>query len=155
MSHSKSRRARRRIACEPHFTKTQVEVARGLCREGASAPDALSLERWTSSLLGRVWQRRRFGQDDESVDPMLFHGAPLLEGFAELGGDEAVPILAAIERLDRGPLGALARKLRNPISGPSPPQWIDQVGTTRIARAFAVRVPGDGEALLLEADDTC
>jgi hypothetical protein len=123
-----------------------------LCSEAASLDTPLVVEQWTSCLLGRVWQRRSLVPENRGLDPMFFLGRPILESFADVGGDGAKTVLTAVAQIDGGPLGSLARELADALTHATTPDWVGQVGTATIVRAFSDRVRGDGEALFLETD---
>src|SRR5205823_325863 len=127
-------------------------ASRALCRQAASVDSPLALERWASSLLGRVWQRRDLVDEDCGIDPLLFLGQPILRSFAEVGGSDGKIALSAVARLERGPLGGFAGELAASLSDVALPDWIEQVGSAAIVRALADCSPGDGEALLLETN---
>jgi hypothetical protein len=58
----------RRLTAPPD--RNQAAFARGLCRDVASIiDDPLTLERWTSSLLGRLWVRHRRNPAPLQHDP--------------------------------------------------------------------------------------
>jgi hypothetical protein len=80
---------------------------------------------------------------------MLAAGTPMLESLVEFGGSTAKTALAAMGRLDRGALGRAASQLADTLDAPLP-DWIADVGTAEVVRAFAGCSPGDGEAFLLE-----
>jgi hypothetical protein len=124
-------------------------VSRGLCEDAAAQPGVLELEQWTSLLLGRVWTHRTLRSGAAPVDAMLASGTWLLESFLEVGGSTGKTALAAMGRLDRGALGRAAAELAGTLDGPLP-DWITDVGTAEVVRAFADLSPGDGEAFLLE-----
>jgi hypothetical protein len=85
-----------------------------------------------------------------STDPMLAPARPVMETIAEVGGTPALTLLTAVSRLDRGGLAGAAAQLARGIDAPLP-DWLQEMGTATIVRAFSARSPGDGEALLLEA----
>ncbi len=85
-----------------------------------------------------------------STDAMLAPARPVLETIAEVGGTPARTLLTAVSRLDRGGLAGAAAQLARGIDAPLP-DWLQEVGTATIVRAFSARSLGDGEALLLEA----
>jgi hypothetical protein len=136
----------------PSSTPEQIRFARKLARGVAAINSVLELERWTSSLLGRVWEGRHRVDRACGVDPMLVRGAPILKSFAEVGGRGARTVLTAVARLDRGALGALAREMAASLADAPIPEWVELVGTATIVKAFATGAPGDGEALLLEVE---
>jgi len=86
------------------------------------------------------------------VDPLVLLGRPILMSFAEVGDNQGKTALTAVSRIARDPLGRLAGDLATSLGDAPVPDWIERVGSPKIARAFAERSPGDGEALLLEAD---
>lgn len=124
-----------------------------LAAAAAAFTSPLDLERWTSSLLGRVWERRRGLICDRDVDQMLRLGGPLIEGFAVAGGVGGKTVLAAVAALERGPLGLLAAGLAAGIDDPLPP-WSDAVGTARATRALSLTCLGGTHALVLGTDRT-
>jgi hypothetical protein len=65
------------------------------------------------------------------------------------GGSTAKTALAAMGRLDRGGLGRAAAELAGTLDAPVP-DWVADVGTAEVVRAFADLSHGDGEAFLLE-----
>jgi hypothetical protein len=147
-------RSQRRRPCPPHqrsdgLASTRARVSRGLCEEAAAQPGVLELEQWTSLLLGRIWTHRTPTSGDAPVDVMLAAGTPMLESLVEFGGATAKTALAAMGRLDRGGLGRAAAELAATLDAPLP-DWITDVGTAEVVRAFADHSPGDGEAFLLE-----
>jgi hypothetical protein len=127
----------------------RARVSRGLCEDAANQPGVLELEQWTSLLLGRIWTHRTPTSGDAPVDVMLVAGTPMLESLMEFGGSTAKTALAAMGRLDRGALGRAAAELAASLDAPLP-DWITDVGTAEVVRAFADCSPGDGEAFLLE-----
>jgi hypothetical protein len=131
------------------FASTRARVSRGLCEEAAAQRGVLELEQWTSLLLGRIWAHRTLRSGDAPVDVMLAAGTPLLESFVEVGGSIAKTALATMGGLDRGGLGRAAAQLAGTLDARIP-DWIEDVGTAEVVRAFADRSPGEGEALLLE-----
>lgn len=151
MSSTHSRRRQSRRPPSPNHGSIARQT-RLLCREAASLGSPLLLEQWTSGLLGQVWQRRGLVPEDRGLDPMFFLARPILDSFAEVGGDGAKAALAAVAQIDGGRLGSLARELADSLDDATTPDWIAQVGTATIVRAFSDRARGDGEALLLEAD---
>jgi hypothetical protein len=82
----------------------------------------------------------------------LYGGEPMVRSFAQLGGTPARIALTAIARIEQGPLGELASELASSLKDASIPDWVAEVGTAKIVRAFAHSKPGDGEALLLDTD---
>lgn len=102
-------------------------------------------------LLGRAWAHRGRGPQPRCADPMLAAGMPVLDAFADVGGGGARTALVALGRLDRGELGCLALKLAAGMEEPIP-NWVSEVGTAAVVRAFSAESPGDGETLLLEAE---
>jgi hypothetical protein len=124
-----------------------------LCRDVAAIDSPLNLERWTSSLLGRVWERRHFVTEacDTEV-AMLALGERILESFAKRGGREAKIALTAVAQIDRGPLGLLAGEHATSLMSARIPNWVAQVGTARIVKAYGTPSPGPEEGLLLVPD---
>jgi hypothetical protein len=116
--------------------------------------DPFLLEQWTSSLLGHAWQRRGWVAPEPPVDPMLVLGRSLLESIFDVGSVGAKTALLGVAKIETGALGKLALALADSLPGLSVPGWIDEVGSAGIVRVLADRSPGDGEALLLEADAT-
>ena len=130
---------------------TRARVARDLCMEAAAQGGAFELERWTSILLGRIWDRRGLALGHRSGDPMLAVGKPILESIVDVGGAPARTALAAVGRLDRGGLGRTASRLAQTIDA-SIPSWIAEVGAASVVRAFTNHSPGDGEGFFLESE---
>ena len=89
---------------------------------------------------------------DPDDDPMLVLGTGLLDAILEVGGREGKTVLTAVGQVDRGPLGRAARARAACLPADPIPDWMPQVGNAKIVRAFASHSPGDGEALLLEAE---
>jgi hypothetical protein len=133
----------------------QKQVAKKLCRDVAAIDGALNLERWTSSLLGRVWERRHMVTEEcETEVAMLAVGERLLESFATRGGSAARTALTAVAQIDRGALGLVAGEMATALAHAPIPDWVAQVGTARIVKAFATPGSGLEEALLLVPDHT-
>jgi hypothetical protein len=152
MSQSKSRRARRTRSYDRCFTPSPSVAARTLCRQAAALDTPLALERWASSLLGRLWERRDYVAQNRGIDPLFLLGRPILRSFAAVGANNGKIALTAVSRIDRGPLGRFAGELAASLGDAAMPDWIEQVGSSTIVGASAERSPGDGEALLLEPE---
>jgi hypothetical protein len=131
----------------------EAAAARRMCQQAASLARPLDLERWASSLLGKLWLRRSLMRPNRRTDPAFVLGERIVESFAAHGGSAGKTALVAVGRVDRGPLGSLARDLAASLEEVATPDWIAQVGTATVVRAFAQHSPGDGEALLLETDN--
>ena len=84
---------------------------------------------------------------------MLVVGEPILDLFADVGGDGAKRVLTAVARIDRGPLGVVAGAMAGALPATRMPVWMSQVGDARVTRAFSAYSPGDGEAIFLQVDD--
>jgi hypothetical protein len=130
----------------------RLEQARRLCRHAAAFACAFDLERWTSSLLGRFWERRWRIPHSEDDDPMLVVCKPILDAFAAVGGGEGKRALTAVARLDRGRLGVVAGELAAALPAARMPAWLAHVGEARVTRAFSAYSSGDGEAVFLRVD---
>jgi hypothetical protein len=130
----------------------RTRVARQLCRHAALLDDPLALERWISSLLGRMWERRHRVPEYGGADPMRVLGEPILESVVQVGGPGAPLILRGVAQIDRGPLGLLASELAASLDDVAVPDWIEEVGAATIVQAFATCAPGDGEALMLASE---
>lgn len=111
----------------------------------------LDLERFVGSLLGRIWERRLLLGADEQPRYALVLGSPIVASIAEHGGAGAPTLLRAIESLERGALARHAGQLARGLPRVGVPDWIEQVGTAEVTRAFSASSPGEGEAILLEA----
>ncbi len=83
---------------------------------------------------------------------MLVLGTGLFDAIVEVGGRDGKTVLTAVGQLDRGPLGLAARVRAASLPADPIPDWMPQVGNAKIVRAFASHSPGDGEAVLLEAE---
>ena len=151
MSHSRSSRARSRSRDRASVAH-RLGVPRNLCRQAASFDSPLGLELWASSLLGQVWERRVRAHAGSDGERMLVLAKPILRSFAEIGGSEGRIALTAVARIDRGGVGSLASRLAATLHDAAIPGWVAHVGTATIARAFAHRERGDGEALLLQTE---
>jgi hypothetical protein len=152
MSYSNPARQRAHQRSYKRRSPSHAAATRTLCRQAASFERPLDLERWTSSLLGQLWLRRHWVPGDYRGDPLLYGGEPMVRSFAHLGGTGGRTALTAIAKIDRGPLGELAGELAASLKDASIPDWVAEVGTAKIVRAFAHSEPGDGEALLLDTD---
>jgi hypothetical protein len=73
----------------------------------------------------------------------------MLESLVEFGGGTAKTALAAMGRMDRGALERAAAKLAVTLDARLP-DWITDVGTAEVVRAFSDYSLGDGDAFLLE-----
>lgn len=130
----------------------RARVARQLCHHAALLDDPLSLERWISSLLGRMWERRDRVPDYGGVDLMRALGEPILESVVRISGPGGRLILTGVAQIERGRLGLLAAELAASLVDVAAPDWIEEVGGARIVQAFSTYTPGDGEALLLASE---
>lgn len=127
----------------------RARAARLLCRQASSIDDPLALERFVSSLLGRLWERCEMVPDSGGVDPMRVLGEPIVDSVVEAGGLGGKLFLTALAQIERGALGLLAAERAASIPEVPVPDWVTQVGTASIVRAFSTYSPGDGEALML------
>jgi hypothetical protein len=129
-------------------------MARTIAREAEALTGALEAEVWASTLLGVFWDQRPTLALDESEDPALAYGRPLVETMAELGGLGARTALVAIAAVDDAQLGQLARELAERLPDePGAPDWLGDVGEATITVAAAMRedVFDDGFHMFLEA----
>ena len=136
----------------PPFHAVRIDQVRRLCRVGAAIDRPFELERWTSAVLGRIWVRRAPVKDLPDEDLMLVVGKPLLDACLSIGGRPGKLVLSAIAQMDRGQLGVVARVLADAVPKARLPRWMPEVGDAPIVRAFSADRPGDGEAVLLQAD---
>jgi hypothetical protein len=136
----------------PPFHAVRIDQVRRLCRDAASIDRPFELERWTSSVLGRIWVRRAPVKDLPDEDLMLVVGKPILDACLSIGGRQGKIVLSAIAQMDRGQLGVVARVLADALPKARLPRWMPDVGNAPIVRAFSADSPGDGEAVLLHAD---
>jgi hypothetical protein len=152
MSYSHPSRQRAHQRSHRRRSVSREAATRTLCRQAASLERPLDLERWVSSLLGQLWLRRHWVPGDYRGDPLLYGGEPMVRSFAQLGGTPGRTALTAIARIDQGPLGQLAGELATSLNRAPIPDWVAEVGTAKVVKAFAYSAPGDGEALLLDTD---
>jgi hypothetical protein len=82
---------------------------------------------------------------------MLVAGEPMLSSLVEVGGVGGKTALLALGGIERGALGQAARRLAVGLDA-RVPSWVSRVGTATVVRAFSRYSPGDGEAILLDAD---
>ena len=83
---------------------------------------------------------------------MFVVGKPILDACFSIGGRRGKTVLTAVAQMDRGQLGVVAGALAAALPKPRMPDWIANVGNATIVRAFSADWPGDGEAVLLQAD---
>jgi hypothetical protein len=154
MSHSNPARQRAHQRSHRRRPASRAAATRTLCRQAASLERPLDLERWASSLLGQLWVRRHWVPGDYEGDPLFYGGEPMVRSFAQLGGTPGKTALTAIAKIDQGQLGELAAQLATSLTEAPIPDWVADVGTAKIVKAFAYTEPGDGEAMLLDTDCT-
>jgi hypothetical protein len=153
MSPTRTRRREpaRRLTAPPD--SKQAAFARRLCRDVASiVDDPLTLERWTSGLLGKVWERHRRNPAPLQHDPGFALGAAIVEAIGDVGGLGAKMALLAISKMADPPLSYHAAEWAEHSVAGSVPAWIDHVGSARPCRALSVCSPSDGEVIFLEAE---
>ncbi len=134
------------------YHAVRIDRVRCLCRDAVRIDRPFDLERWTSGVLGRVWLRRAPLPDLPRDDLMFVVGKPILDACVTIGGTRGKTVLAAIAQMDRGQLGIVARVLADSVPNARTPRWMPEVGNASITRAFCANSPGDGEAVLLQAE---
>jgi hypothetical protein len=123
-----------------------------MCDEVAALGCPLHVECWTSSLLGRLWERRVNLQPTwDSVDWALARGGPIVKDIAAHGGRGAKLILSAVQRLDPAGLGVLCGELAERLPDDLLPEWAGQIGSARVVRATSACSALDEEVMFLEA----
>lgn len=148
--HAAHKPSPRRLTAPPN--RGQAAYARSLAKDVNAIRDPLTLERWASSLLGRVWERGRRHMEDPEHDYGFALGAAVVEAIGDAGGRGARMALLAISRLDDGSLAGHAEEWADSLSRIPVPEWVEMVGEAEAVRAVSISRPGDGEALLIEID---
>lgn len=138
---------------EAWLAAEQARIARGLCEDAAAQPSSLLLEQWASMLLGGFWESRQHTNVRRRADRLAMVGTPVLRSIAGVGSPDAKLALLALSRIERGALGSRARQLADELPWPLPPQ-VEEVGTTRLVRAFHGSSPGDGEVVMFQSERT-
>jgi hypothetical protein len=128
----------------------RLDEGRRLCSESRLV--RADLERWTSSLLGRLWERGSRIPLSPDDDPMLVVGAPILEAFMDVGGDVGKRVLTAIACIDRGPLGVVAGGMAAALPATPMPGVVSRVGEVRVRGGFSAYSPRDGEGVFFQVD---
>jgi hypothetical protein len=149
-SHASRKPSPRRLTAPPN--RGQAAYARSLAKNVNSIRDPLTLERWASSFLGRVWERGRRHREDPEHDYGFALGAAMVEAIGDAGGRGARMALLAISRLDDGTLAWHAEEWADSLSRIPVPKWVDAVGEAEVVRATSISRPGDGEGLFIEVD---
>jgi hypothetical protein len=130
--------------------RDQAAFARKLVRDVAQVEDPLTLERWASSLLGRMWERTRRDRLRSKQDPGFALGIAMIEAIGLAGGRGAKMALHAIAQLDDGSVGWHAEEWSEHIKAELP-EWITEIGQAKLVRAASVCRPCDGEMIFIEA----
>jgi hypothetical protein len=149
-SHAARTPSPRRLTAPPN--RGQAAYARSLAKNVNEIRDPLTLERWASSFLGRVWERGRRHREDPEHDYGFALGAAMVEAIGDAGGRGARMALLAISRLDDGTLAGHAEEWADSLSHIPVPKWVDSAGEAEVVRAMSISRVGDGAALLIEAD---
>jgi hypothetical protein len=131
--------------------RRQAAYARKLARDVAGFEDALTLELWASSLLGRMWERTRRDQLRSKQDPGFALGIAMIEAIGLAGGHGAKAALHAIAQLDDGSVGWHAAEWADHIEAEIP-DWVAKVAEAKLIRAASICRPCEGEVILIEVD---
>jgi hypothetical protein len=127
------------------------QAVRGLCREALSLRSALDMDCWISSLLGQIWEQRGAAPPVQELDQTFALGASMIEQIARYGGPGARLTLHAVASVDRGGLGVRCGQLAQELSRQRLPRWARHSGPVTLSGALIATVPGDGEAIFLQA----
>jgi hypothetical protein len=132
---------------------TREAAARSMCHQAGALQCALDAERWASSLLGRLWERREILTPADAADHAFALGKPIVEDFALVNTRGAAIALQAIQKVADGGLGPHAGELALKLSHPARPipDWVAEIGTAKVARAAIAGVPDEGDMVFLEA----
>jgi hypothetical protein len=131
--------------------RDQAAFGREMARNVARFEDPLTLERWASSLLGRMWERTRRDRLQSKQDPGFALGIAMIEVIGLAGGRGAKMALHAIAQLDDGSVGWHAEEWGEHIKAELP-EWITNVAEAKLIRAASVCRPCDGEVIFIEVD---
>jgi hypothetical protein len=126
-------------------------AVRGLCREALSLRSALEMDCWISSLLGQIWEQRASAPPVQELDQTFALGASMMEQIARYGGPGARLTLHAVASVEPGGLGIRCGQLAQELSRQRLPRWARDAGPVRLSGARIATVPGDGEAIFLQA----
>jgi hypothetical protein len=131
--------------------RDQAAFGREMARNVARFEDPLTLERWASSLLGRMWERTRRDRLQSKQDPGFALGIAMIEAIGLAGGRGAKMALHAIAELDDGSVGWHAEEWAEHIKADLP-EWTTKVAEAKLIRAASVCRPCEGEMIFVEVE---
>jgi hypothetical protein len=151
MSGSRERRMMTVVRPAPEGGLQPEQAVRGLCREALSLRSALDMDCWISSLLGQIWEQRASAPPVQELDQAFALGASMMDQIARYGGPGARLTLHAVASVDRGGLGLRCGQLAQELARQRLPRWARNAGPVTLSGALIATVPGDGEAIFLQA----